>query len=82
MTTITKHDSESDNEDNNNEEESEEESEEEESEEEFDIPSLLNHFFTNNDGENIVEVLTGFKKSLDTHNKLIYKLLASQSQKK
>ena len=58
----------------------EEESETEE--DDMNIPSLINHFFTNEEGKNIAEILTDFKKSLDTHNKLIYKLLAAQSQKK
>ena len=51
-------------------------------EDDLNIPSLINHFFTNQDGENIADILTQFKKSLDTHNKLIYKLLAAAENKK
>lgn len=48
------------------------------------LPSLLNHFFTNEDGENIAEILTQFKKTIDTQNKIIYKLLqgAAENNKK
>ena len=46
------------------------------------IPQLINHFFTNDDGENIANILTDLKKSLDTHNKLVYKLLSLNSKKK
>lgn len=47
-----------------------------------DIAQLINHFFTNEEGKNIADILTELKSSLDTHNKLIYKLLALNSQKK
>ena len=43
------------------------------------IAQLINHFFTNEEGENIAQILIDFKKSLDTHNKLIYKLLGNNS---
>ena len=43
------------------------------------FPQIINHFFTNDNGENIASILSDIKKSLDTHNKLIYKLLQSQS---
>ena len=46
------------------------------------FPSLLNHFFTNEEGENIAEILTQLKKSMDTHNKLIYKLLQGAAENK
>ena len=45
------------------------------------IPSLINHFFTNDDGENIAEILTQLKKNIDTQNKLIYKLLQGAAEK-
>ena len=51
-------------------------------EEENDIPSLINHFFTNTDGENIADILTQLKKSMDTQNKLIYKLLQGAAENK
>ena len=50
--------------------------------EELNIPSLINHFFTNNDGENIAEILTQLKKTMDTQNKLIYKLLQGAAENK
>ena len=58
------------------------EGDESEDEEDLNIPSLINHFFTNEEGENIAEILTQFKKSLDTQNKLIYKLLVSAENRK
>ena len=45
------------------------------------IQSLINHFFTNEEGENIATILSQMKKSLDTHNKLIYKLLTAETKK-
>lgn len=56
-------------------------SEEEEGYDEDGISQLINHFFTNDDGENIANILTDLKKSLDTHNKLVYKLLSLNSPK-
>lgn len=50
-------------------------------EEQMDFPSLINHFFTNEDGQNIADILTDLKKSLDTHNKLIYKMLSVKTDK-
>ena len=47
----------------------------------IDLPALINHFFTNEDGENICCVLTDIKKSIDTNNKLIYKLLSGKTEK-
>ena len=49
---------------------------------EFDMPSIVNHFFTNEEGENIASILSGIKKSLDVHNKLIYKLLSVSKENK
>ena len=46
------------------------------------IPSLINHFFTNEDGQNIAEILTQLKKAMDTQNKLIYKLLQGAAENK
>ena len=46
--------------------------------EEINFPALLNHFFTNEDGQNIADILTDLKKSIDTHNKLIYKLVSDK----
>ena len=46
------------------------------------FPGLINHFFTNDEGENIAQILTDMKKSLDTHNKLIYKLLSASAESK
>jgi len=80
MTQIIKEDSEeevSDVEVESNEDESDEEMEDD-----LNIPSLLNHFFTNEEGENIAVILTQLKKSMDTQNKLIYKLLQGAAENK
>lgn len=73
-------------EDTDSEDDVEIESNEEESEDEMDgdlnIPSLINHFFTNEEGENIAVILTQLKKSMDTQNKLIYKLLQGAAENK
>jgi hypothetical protein len=42
------------------------------------FPALVNHFFTNEDGQNIADILTDLKKSIDTQNKLIYKLVSDK----
>ena len=47
-----------------------------------DFSQIINHFFTNENGQNIVDVLSDIKTSLDTNNKLIYKLLSLNSQNK
>ena len=44
-------------------------------EQDNDIGSLFQYFFTNDNGENVVDILTGLKDSIDTHNKLLYKLI-------
>ena len=60
---------------------SENDSDDDEAEEEADnLGSLFQYFFTNDNGENVADILTSLKDSIDTHNKLIYKLL--QNQKK
>lgn len=46
------------------------------------IGQMINHFFTNEDGDNIAQILTDLKKSLDTHNKLIYKLMSNNTGNK
>ena len=53
-----------------------------EDEDELNIPSLINHFFTNDSGENIAEILTQLKKTIDTQNKLIYKLVQGAVENK
>ena len=50
--------------------------------EEINFPALLNHFFTNEDGQNIADILTDLKKSIDTQNKLIYKLVSDKVKTK
>lgn len=67
---------------NDSDEDSEDESEEEEeddveAEEEENLGALFQYFFTNDNGENVADILTGLKDSIDTHNKLIYKLMKS-----
>jgi len=39
------------------------------------LMSMFQHFFTNDDGENIADILTSFKKSLDIQNKLLHKFI-------
>jgi len=63
------------------EESSEEENCEEENEgESLGIEHLLQHFLVNEDGENIPDVLSSIKKSLDIQNKILMKLLGSMSE--
>lgn len=43
-------------------------------------PDLLNMFqcfFTNDDGDNVVDVISSLKKSIDTQNKILMKMLNS-----
>ena len=77
MTKVIKEDTESENEDI-----SDIELDSNDGDEDLNIPSLINHFFTNEEGENIAQVLTQLKKSLDTQNKLIYKLLQGAAENK
>jgi len=47
-------------------------------EEEDDEPGLgdiLNHFLTDENGTNIADILSGLKKSIDNHNKILIKIL-------
>ena len=39
------------------------------------LATLFNHFFTNEDGVNIADVLTSLKNSIDMYNKILLKLL-------
>jgi len=63
------------------EEESEgEESEEEENDFEFDMEdmnlgSILQNFLVNEEGTNVCDTLTGIKKSIDTQNKILMKVV-------
>lgn len=43
-------------------------------EEDNDLTTIIDHFFTNEDGENLADILSGFKKSLDTQNKILMKI--------
>lgn len=43
-------------------------------EEDNDMTTIIDHFFTNEDGENLADILSGFKKSLDTQNKILMKI--------
>lgn len=57
----------------------EEEEEEDDDEFEFDMDdmnlgTILQNFFVNQDGENVCEIMSGFKKSLDTQNKILMKI--------
>ena len=60
------------------------ESEDDIEDDDMNISSIINHFFTNDEGENIAEILTQLKKTMDTQNKLIFKLLqgSAESRKK
>ena len=40
-----------------------------------DLVNIFQHFFTNDDGENIADILTGLKKSVDLQNKILHKVL-------
>ena len=56
------------------------EDDDDEDEEDFDpdaesLATLFNHFFTNEDGVNIADVLTSLKNSIDMYNKILLKLL-------
>ena len=75
MTKIIKENDESENDESENDVSDVESISEDEVDDDHNIPSLINHFFTNDNGENIAEVLTQLKKSIDMQNKLIYKLL-------
>lgn len=52
-----------------------------EAEEDNDLATIIDHFFTNQDGENLADILTGFKKSLDTQNKILMKIANILSSK-
>ena len=63
-------------------EEEDEEEDEDDDEEEMDLARLFHHFFTNEEGTNIADVLTQMSKSIDLHNQLLQKLLESKSAPK
>jgi len=42
------------------------------------LGDILNHFFTDESGTNVADILSGLKKSIDTHNKLLLKLLSNK----
>ena len=68
-----------------NEEESEEEGEEDD-EFEFDMEdmnlgSILQNFLVGEDGTNVCETLNGIKKSIDTQNKILMKVVTLLSTK-
>lgn len=50
-------------------------------EEDNDLTTIIDHFFTNEDGENLADILSGFKKSLDTQNKILMKIANILSEK-
>jgi len=68
-----------DSDDDDDEDDSDDEDDEAEEEEE-NLGSLFQYFFTNDNGENVADILTGIKDSIDTHNKLIFKLLQKSSK--
>ena len=43
-------------------------------EEDNDLTTIIDHFFTSEEGENLADILSGFKKSLDTQNKILMKI--------
>jgi len=64
--------------DSMDEEEDEDEDEDDDNAEEFnpiDFGQLLSNFFVTENGENVADALMGMKKSLDTHNKIMMKML-------
>lgn len=80
MTKIIKEDTDSEEDESEVESISNHDSDEEIEEDNF--PNIINHFFTNQEGENIAEILSQMRKSLDMHNKLIFKFLkAAESTK-
>ena len=82
MTRIIKENTDSDNDVSDVDVDSNQDSQSDDEEEDLNIPNLINHFFTNEDGANIAEILTQLKKSMDTQNKLIYKLLQGAAENK
>jgi hypothetical protein len=64
---------------------SEEEDEDEDFEfdmDEMNLGSILQNFLVNEDGVNVCDVLTGLKKSLDTQNKILMKVVNLFENKK
>lgn len=45
-----------------------------------DLLKMFQYYFTNDDGENIVDVMSSIKKSIDTQNKILMKLLQKLDQ--
>jgi hypothetical protein len=52
-----------------------EEEEDDEEEEEMDLAHLFHHFFTNEEGKNIADILTEMTKTIHLHNQLLTKLI-------
>ena len=46
------------------------------------LTSILQNFLVNEDGVNVCDVLTGLKKSLDTQNKILMKIVNNMEKKK
>jgi hypothetical protein len=46
------------------------------------LGSILKSFLVNEDGNNVCDVLTGLKKSLDTQNKIMMKIVNLFENKK
>ena len=67
-------------EDEDDESDDEDDESDDEAEEDTDLGSLFQYFFTNDNGENVADILTGIQASIDTHNKLIFKLLQKVSK--
>lgn len=82
MTKIIKENTDSEDDVSDVEVESNEDESDDEMDDDLNMPSLINHFFTNDEGENIAAILTQLKKSMDTQNKLIYKLLQGAAENK
>jgi hypothetical protein len=67
--------------------EDEEDTDEEDGDFDFDMEtmnlgSILQNFLVNEDGENVCDVLSGLKKSVDTQNKIMMKIVNLFENKK
>jgi len=68
-------------------EENENDEEEEEGDFDFDMDemnlgAILQNFLVNEDGQNVCDILSGFKKSLDTQNKILMKIFTLLDSRK
>lgn len=48
---------------------------------EMNLGAILQNFLVNEEGQNVCEILTGFKKSVDTQNKILMKIVGTLETK-